>query len=111
MRSIPLGFSAMLGAFFLFSSVLADPPSFLQLQQDFPLNGGTSRFDYQTFDEDTNTLYIAHMGAGQIMVFNTRFGKLEATLAGYPGVTGILVVPELHRLYASISRQHQVAVI
>lgn len=75
------------------------------------MNGGTSRFDYQTFDEDNSTLYIAHMGAGQIMVFNTRFAKLEATLAGYPGVTGVRVVPDRHRLYASVTRRHEVAVI
>jgi DNA-binding beta-propeller fold protein YncE len=104
-----------LAAFFItfgaLSLVLADPPSFLRLQSDIPLSGGTSRFDYQTFDPDTDTLYIAHMGAGQIVVYNTRLGKVEATLAGYPGVTGLLVVPELHRLYASVTRQHQVAFI
>src|ERR1039457_5532345 len=93
------------------SQVLADPVSFLQLQQDISLSGGISRFDYQAFDPDTGTLYIAHMGAGQIIVYNTRMGKVEATLAGYPGVTGLLVVPELHRLFASVSRQHQVVFI
>ncbi len=111
MRSTSFGFAALFGAFLGFSAAFADPPSFLQLQQDFPLNGGTSRFDYQTFDSDNSTLYIAHMGAGQILVFNTRFVKLEATLAGYPGVTGLLVVPERHRLYASVSRRHEVVVI
>ncbi len=94
-----------------FSTVFADPPSFLQLQQDIPLSGGTSRFDYQAFDPDTGTLYLAHMGAGQIIVFNTKSGKVDATLAGYPGVTGLLYVSELHRLYASVTQQHQVAVI
>jgi DNA-binding beta-propeller fold protein YncE len=51
------------------------------------------------------------MGAGQIIVYNTKTGKVEATLAGYPGVTGLLYVSELHYLYASVTRLHQVAVI
>ncbi len=97
--------------FFFFSLVLADPPSFLQLQQDVPLSGGASRFDYQAFDADTGTLFIAHMGAGQIIAFNTKTGRIDATLAGYPGVTGLLYVPGLHYLYASVTRLHQVAVI
>jgi DNA-binding beta-propeller fold protein YncE len=97
--------------FFCFSFVLADPPSFLQLQQDVPLTGGTSRFDGQAFDPDTGTLFIAHMGAGQIIAYNTKDGRVDAILAGYPGVTGLLYVSELHYLYASVTRLHQVAVI
>src|SRR5580693_9509746 len=96
--------------FFCFSFVLADPPSFFQLQQDVPLNGGTFRFDGQAFDPDTGTLFIAHMGAGQIIACNTKTGQVDATLAGYPGVTGLLYVPELHYLYASVTRLHQMAV-
>jgi DNA-binding beta-propeller fold protein YncE len=107
LRSLNAGFLVLT----VWAMALADPPSFLQLQQDVPLTGGASRFDYQAFDPETGTLYIAHMGAGQIIAFNTKTGNVEATLAGYPGVTGLLYVPELHRLYASVTRQHQVAVI
>ena len=101
---LAIGFCSLLPA-------LADPPSFLQLQQDVPLTGGATRFDYQAFDPDTGTLFIAHMGAGQIIVFNTKMAKVEATLAGFPGVTGLLYIPELHQLYAGVTRQHQIAVI
>jgi hypothetical protein len=93
------------------SIALADSASFLQFQQDVPLTGGISRFDYQSFDPQTGMLYIAHMGAGQIIVFNTQQEKVSTILSGFPGVTGVLVVPELHRLYASVSRRHQIAVI
>ena len=94
-----------------FSAALADPPSFLQLQQDIPLPGNTSRFDYQTLDPQTGLLYIAHMGAGQIIVFNTQKGSVQTALPGFPGVTGLLVVPELHRLFVSVTGRHQVAVV
>lgn len=90
---------------------LADPPSFLQTQQDVPLTGGASRFDYQAFDPDTGTLFIAHMGAGQVIAYNTQSWKVEATLAGFPGVTGLLYVPDLHRLYCSVTNSHQVVAL
>lgn len=93
------------------STVLADPPSFLQLQQDVPLSGDASRFDYQSFDEQAGILYISHMGDGQIILFNTQQGKVQATLPGFPGVTGVLVVPELHRLFASVTGRHEVDVV
>ena len=32
--------------------------------RDVPLNGGTSRFDYQSFDRQAHRLYVAHLGAG-----------------------------------------------
>ena len=100
----------LIGLAALFSTALADPPTFLRLQEDIPLTGGVSRFDYQAFDPQNGTLYIAHMGAGQIIVFNTRQGKVITTLSGVPMVTGLLVLPEMHRLYASVTRQHQVVV-
>lgn len=94
-----------------YSNALADPASFLTLQSDIPLTGGVSRFDYQTLDPQTGTLYISHMGAGQIVVFNTQQGKVSTVLNGFPGVTGVLIIPELHRLYASVTRNHQVMVL
>lgn len=100
-------FAGFLGA----SSTLADPPSFLQLQQDVPLKGDASRFDYQSYDDAAGILYIAHMGDGQIILFNTQKGAVQTILSGFPGVTGLLVVPELHRLFASVTGQHEVDII
>jgi YVTN family beta-propeller protein len=105
-RRITVLFCGILGV----TQALADPDSFLRPEADIPLTGGVSRFEYQTFDPQTDTLYIAHMGAGQIIAFNTRTERIY-TLTGFPGVTGLLVIPDKHRLYASVTRQHQVAVI
>lgn len=102
---------ALLTVFLGASAALADPPSFLQLQQDITLPGDTSRFDYQSFDPQTGLLYISHMGAGQIILFNTQTGSVQAVLPGFPGVTGLLAVPELHRLFASVTGRHEVDVI
>jgi DNA-binding beta-propeller fold protein YncE len=78
---------------------------------DFPLPGTAVRFDYQSLDIRSDRLYIAHMGAGQIVVFNVKSRSVEATIDGVPGVTGVWAVPSLGRVYASVTRLHHVAVI
>lgn len=83
----------------------------LQLVTDVPLPGEASRFDYQSFDPTTGRLYIAHMGAGQLVVFDTKTQEVVGTVGDLPTVTGVLVVPELNRVYAAVAGSHQVAVI
>jgi hypothetical protein len=70
---------------------------------DIPLPGAAARFDYQSFDPASRTLYIAHMGAGAVIVFDAAGRKVRAALDGFPGVTGVLFVPERGRLYASVT--------
>ncbi len=79
------------------------PPSTLPLQRvaDVPLTGGSSRFDYQSLDAARNRLYISHLGAGSIVVFDTRRRRVVTTIGGVPGVHGVLAVPALGRLYAA----------
>ena len=85
--------------------------SILQTVANIPLPGDASRFDYQSFDPLTGRLYIAHMGAGQLVVFDTATRTVVGTVEGLPTVTGVLVVPELQRVYAAVAGDHQVAVI
>jgi YVTN family beta-propeller protein len=69
---------------------------------DVNLGGSTSRFDYQSFDPATARLYIADMGSGRLLVFDTRAQRLIASLDGFPKITGVLAVPALHKIYASV---------
>jgi DNA-binding beta-propeller fold protein YncE len=78
---------------------------------DVPLPGGTTRFDYQSFDPATGRLYISHMGDGHLVVFDTKADKVIADLPGFPTVTGVLFVPELKRVYASAAGGHEVVVV
>jgi DNA-binding beta-propeller fold protein YncE len=78
---------------------------------DVPLPGGPSRFDYQSFDPATGRLWIAHMGAGQLVVVDTKTRSVAGTVQDLPKVTGVLVVPELDRVYAAVAGDHQVAVV
>jgi DNA-binding beta-propeller fold protein YncE len=78
---------------------------------DVPLPGKPVRFDYQTFDPTTGRLWIAHMRAGQLVVFDTKSRQVVGTVDDLPTVTGVLVVPELGRVFASVAGDHHVAII
>src|SRR5207237_2168999 len=69
---------------------------------EFPLGPGTNRADYQSIDPAARRLYIDKMGAGKLLVFDIGHNRLVAQLDGFPKVTGVLVVPDLHRVYASV---------
>ena len=83
----------------------------LTLVADVPLPGGSARFDYQSLDPATGRLYIAHMGAGRLLVFDTRNNQVVASQSGFPGVTGVLAVPTLGRVYAAVTGRHELVVL
>jgi DNA-binding beta-propeller fold protein YncE len=86
-------------------------PPVLRQVADIPLPGPANRFDYQSIDSLTGRLYIAHMNAGTLVVFDTRTQALVADLVGFRGVHGVWAVPELHKVYASVTGAHEVAVV
>jgi DNA-binding beta-propeller fold protein YncE len=83
----------------------------LELVADVPLSGAAARFDYQSLDVANNRLYIAHMDADQLAVFDTKTRSVIATLAGFPRVHGVIIVPELNRVYASATGDHKVLAV
>jgi DNA-binding beta-propeller fold protein YncE len=76
---------------------------------DVSLPGHATRFDYQSFDPSSGLLYIAHMGDGTLVVFDTKIRRVRSNLAGFPGVTGVRAVPELRTVFASVTRNHEIA--
>ena len=84
---------------------------FLKTVADVRLPGGTTRFDYQSLDPKTGRLYLSHMGDGNVVVFDTKTNKVFANIPGFPMVTGVLVVPALKSVYASVTHNHEVAVL
>jgi len=69
----------------------------LRTLRDVPLSGGVTRFDYQSFDEATGRLYIAHLGDGVLTVFDAN-KEMIGDIKGLPRVHGVTAVPELHRI-------------
>lgn len=81
------------------------PPSLgplFSLVGDFLIGQATNRTDYESLDPAAHRLYIAKMGEGKLIVFDTERNRLLNELDGFPKVTGVLAVPELHRIYASV---------
>jgi len=78
---------------------------------DVRLPGPAVRFDYQSLDASHGRLYIAHMNADQLVVFDTKKREVVANLNGFPNVHGVWAVPELGRVYASATGEHKVAVV
>jgi DNA-binding beta-propeller fold protein YncE len=78
---------------------------------DIPLPGQAVRFDYQSLDQSQGRLYISHMNANQLVVFDIKKNEVVANLDGFPRVHGVWAVPELGRVYASTTGEHKVAVV
>src|SRR5882762_3412118 len=78
---------------------------------DIPLPGRAVRFDYQSIDPSQGRLYISHMNANQLVVFDTNKRGVVANLDGFSSVHGVWAVPELGRVYASVTGEHKVAAV
>jgi DNA-binding beta-propeller fold protein YncE len=109
-----LAFALMISLFSLCTSASgsdASEHSPVKKVADIPLPGKAVRFDYQSLDTSQGRLYIAHMNANQLVVFDTKKREVVANLDGFPSVHGVWVVPELGRVYASTTGEHTVSVV
>ncbi len=75
-----------------------------------PLSGPAVRFDYASIDPTTDTLWISHMNAGQLLAFDVRRRRIIKTIPA-PGVHGVIAVPEVGRVYASATDSQEVFTI
>ncbi|HEY6798056.1 MAG TPA: YncE family protein, partial [Kineosporiaceae bacterium] len=72
------------------------------------LPGDTSRFDYASLDPGRHLLFVAHLGAGQIVEIDVSTRQVVRVIDHVPGVHGVLVVPALNRVYATATDADQV---
>ena len=95
------------------SNAASDNTSHFPLKKvaDVPMPGPAVRFDYQSLDPSQGRLYIAHMNADQLVVFDTKKREVVANLDGFSRVHGVWAVPELGRVYASVTGEHKVAAV
>jgi len=83
----------------------------LQLVQDIPLPGPASRFDYQNIDPVARRLFINHMNAGRLVVFDLDSAKVIKEVPDLDRATGVWAVPAHHMVYVSVAGRHEVAAI
>lgn len=92
-----------------------DPPGPNQLPwrqvSTLDLTGGTGRFDYTTLDATRGLLFVAHMGAGQLVKVDVADHRVVRTVEDLPDVHGVIVVPEQQRVYATATGRNQLVAL
>lgn len=83
----------------------------LDLVADVPMPGSAVRFDYQSMDAQHGRLYISHMNADQLVVFDTVKRKVVANLDWFKRVHGVIAVPEIGRVFASATGEHEMIAV
>jgi DNA-binding beta-propeller fold protein YncE len=83
----------------------------LRTTADVPLSGNTSRMDYESIDAGAHLLFVAHMGAGEVIAFDTLHRRVVATIGGIPTVRGVLAVPSPRRVYAAAQGTGEIVAI
>ncbi len=117
LNRVVYGFAGAVAAllFLSFSLAHAQSPgrveSVLKKVADVPMPGPAVRFDYQSFDPSSGRLYIAHMNADQLVIFDTTKRQVVANLDGFPRVHGVTVAGAIHRVYASATGSHQIVAV
>ncbi|MDP9007849.1 MAG: YncE family protein [Pseudomonadota bacterium] len=89
----------------------AVPPLKLRSIADISLGGHPTRLDYASIDTARHLLFIAHLGDSEVIVFNTESKSVIARIAKVSHVHGVLVIPELGRVYASATGTNEVVAI
>jgi DNA-binding beta-propeller fold protein YncE len=105
---------ALVGAPVLCSTTHAQSPAPAvqwRIVADVPLPGRAARFDYQSLDPTTGRLWIAHMGAGEVLAFDVHARQVVARVPDMSGATGVCAVPALQRVFVALSASHEVAAL
>lgn len=71
--------------------------------RDTELPGKPVRFDYQDIDSANGHLVIAHMNDASVVVVNTSDGSLVKVISGVPRARGVVVAPEVRRIFVTSS--------
>ena len=83
----------------------------LRQVSETPLTGGPVRFDYTALDAERGRLFIAHMGASELIDVDVRAQKVLRTVPNLPDVHGVIVVPDKHRVYATATGADQLVAV
>jgi YVTN family beta-propeller protein len=78
---------------------------------DVPLGGRPTRLDYASYDPERQLLFIAHLGDGEVIVFDAHASRVVARIPDLASVHGVLAIPELSRLYASATGSNEIVAI
>lgn len=89
----------------------AASPLPLRAVGEVALPGDGSRFDYASLDTGRGLLFIAHLGASEVIEVDVRTGRVVRPIPNVAGVHGVFVVPARHRVYATATDVNQMVAL
>jgi DNA-binding beta-propeller fold protein YncE len=89
----------------------SDPPLPLRAVGEVALPGDNSRFDYSSLDKQRGLLFIAHLGASEVVEVDVAANRVVRTIPNLEQVHGVLVVGPLNRVYATATGANQVVAL
>ncbi|MGX9792417.1 YncE family protein [Mycobacterium sp. MMS18-G62] len=78
---------------------------------DIRLPGDDSRFDYASLDVQRRLLFVAHLGASEVIEVDVDASRVVRTIPNLSQVHGVLAVSALNRIYATATGTNQVVAI
>jgi DNA-binding beta-propeller fold protein YncE len=83
----------------------------LQPVGEVALPGDDSRFDYASLDSGRGLLFIAHLGASEIVEVDVHANTVVRTIPNVSQVHGVLVEPQMRRVYATATGENRMVVL
>lgn len=78
---------------------------------ELALPGDTSRFDYASLDSARGLLFVAHLGASEIIEIDVHAQAVVRVIGGVNQVHGVLVLPARHRVYATATGANEMVTL
>jgi DNA-binding beta-propeller fold protein YncE len=78
---------------------------------EIALPGDSSRFDYASLDPRRGLLFVAHLGASEVVEVDVGAEKVVRTIPDLSQVHGVLVVSTTNRVYATATGTNEVVAI
>mgnify|MGYP000647398563 CR=1 FL=1 len=79
----------------------SESPAPLELITDVTLPGGATRFDYQDVDPAHRQLVVVHMNDNAVEILDLRDGSLRGRVTGIATPRGVVVAPEVNRIFVT----------
>lgn len=87
------------------------PPLSVRVVGEVVLPGDNSRFDYANLDVAHGLLFVAHLGAGEVVEVDVRAHRVVRVIPDVSQVHGVLVVPALHRVFATATGENRLVAL
>jgi DNA-binding beta-propeller fold protein YncE len=83
----------------------------LKFVQDIELSEKAARLDYQAYDDETNRLFITHLGDDKLIAVDLTKGRVLKSIRNMAKPHGVILVKREHRLYVSSTGTQEVVAV